>query len=239
MKKIFLALLFILLSQSLQARYYDPDMGRFASRDPIGYSDGMNLYAGYFAQSFDLDPSGTKSRIVKHDLKIITKWGDVTEVKKLRRNDESTRGQTAVEAHYNMSVISSRKGCPVNCKKIILLDNKWDDVDIYGFVLEKYKDSTGDPENRPNRTRTTSQHEQKHMDYAELYYKNREAIIIKWVTGRCEPDKKADERRNKIQEAFDKAFAGWRLLNEMLEVEDYKNDRTKLDKLRKDYEQYK
>ena len=58
MKKIFLGLLLTLLSQSLQARYYDPDMGRFASRDPIGYSDGMNLYAGYFAQSFDLDPTG-------------------------------------------------------------------------------------------------------------------------------------------------------------------------------------
>ena len=58
MKKIFLGLLLTLLSQFLQARYYDPDMGRFASRDPIGYSDGMNLYAGYFAQSFQMDPSG-------------------------------------------------------------------------------------------------------------------------------------------------------------------------------------
>lgn len=59
MEKIFLGLLFILLSQSLQARYYDPDMGRFASRDPLQYIDGMNLYAGYFAQSFQMDPMGT------------------------------------------------------------------------------------------------------------------------------------------------------------------------------------
>ena len=62
MKKIFLGLLFIFLSQPLQARYYDPDMGRFASRDPIGYSDGMNLYAGYFAQEFQLDPMGTEMK---------------------------------------------------------------------------------------------------------------------------------------------------------------------------------
>ena len=61
MKKIFLGLLFIFLSQSLQARYYDPDMGRFASRDPLQYIDGMNLYAGYFAQGFFLDPMGTTS----------------------------------------------------------------------------------------------------------------------------------------------------------------------------------
>ncbi len=27
-----------------RARYYDPEMGRFLSRDPIGYADGMGLY---------------------------------------------------------------------------------------------------------------------------------------------------------------------------------------------------
>jgi len=30
----------------LRARYYDPDVGRFISRDPIGYRGGINLY-GY------------------------------------------------------------------------------------------------------------------------------------------------------------------------------------------------
>jgi hypothetical protein len=35
-------------------------MGRFANRDPIGYQDGMNLYAGYFAQHFAVDPSGNR-----------------------------------------------------------------------------------------------------------------------------------------------------------------------------------
>lgn len=67
MKKIFLGLLFVLLSQSVHARYFDPEGGRFINRDPIEYIDGMNLYAGYFAQRFMIDPAGTtvKSPIVK------------------------------------------------------------------------------------------------------------------------------------------------------------------------------
>ena len=33
-------------------------MGRFISRDPLGYVDGMSLYGAYFAQGFALDPLG-------------------------------------------------------------------------------------------------------------------------------------------------------------------------------------
>ena len=42
-----------------RARYYSDELGRFISRDPLGYVDGMSLYAGYFAQRFEMDPSGT------------------------------------------------------------------------------------------------------------------------------------------------------------------------------------
>jgi len=28
----------------LRARYYEPSIGRFISRDPIGYEDGLNIY---------------------------------------------------------------------------------------------------------------------------------------------------------------------------------------------------
>ena len=38
-------------------RYYSAELGRFVSRDPIGYVDGMNLYRGYFVPNM-LDPSG-------------------------------------------------------------------------------------------------------------------------------------------------------------------------------------
>ena len=42
-----------------RARYFDTEMGRFVSRDPLGYVDGFGLYNAYFAMLFGLDPSGT------------------------------------------------------------------------------------------------------------------------------------------------------------------------------------
>jgi len=40
-----------------RARYYDPNLGEFISRDPLGYVDGMSLYRGYFVPG-GMDPSG-------------------------------------------------------------------------------------------------------------------------------------------------------------------------------------
>lgn len=40
-----------------RARYFDPELGRFVGRDPSGYPDGLNAYAGYFVPGH-LDPSG-------------------------------------------------------------------------------------------------------------------------------------------------------------------------------------
>lgn len=45
-----------------RARYFSDELGRFISRDPKGYIDGMSLYGGYFAESFNLDPDGLFSR---------------------------------------------------------------------------------------------------------------------------------------------------------------------------------
>jgi hypothetical protein len=41
--------------QFFRARYYSPELGRFISRDPLGFVDGMSLYRGYFV------PGGTDS----------------------------------------------------------------------------------------------------------------------------------------------------------------------------------
>lgn len=53
-----LFLLFALFQTAQAGRYYHSDYGRFVSRDPIGYVDGMSLYNAYFAERFALDPTG-------------------------------------------------------------------------------------------------------------------------------------------------------------------------------------
>ncbi len=40
-----------------RARYYHAELGRFLSRDPVGYLDGANLYRGYFVPN-RIDPFG-------------------------------------------------------------------------------------------------------------------------------------------------------------------------------------
>lgn len=44
-----------------RARMLHPLLGRFTQRDPLGYVDGMSLYAGYHLMSWGLDPSGMYS----------------------------------------------------------------------------------------------------------------------------------------------------------------------------------
>ena len=46
-----------------RARYYHAELGRFISRDPIGYVDGMNLYRAYFVPTY-VDPTG---QLMRHD----------------------------------------------------------------------------------------------------------------------------------------------------------------------------
>lgn len=41
-----------------RGRMYDAELGRFSNRDPAEYPDGYNLYAGYFAMRFGVDPTG-------------------------------------------------------------------------------------------------------------------------------------------------------------------------------------
>ena len=41
-----------------RARYYSTELGQFISRDPLEFVDGMNMYSGYFARQFAMDPNG-------------------------------------------------------------------------------------------------------------------------------------------------------------------------------------
>ncbi|WP_419194821.1 RHS repeat-associated core domain-containing protein [Novipirellula herctigrandis] len=52
-----------------RARMYDPVAGRFCSRDPIGYVDGLSLYGGYFVP-FGVDPFG-RAIVTTIDLDIL------------------------------------------------------------------------------------------------------------------------------------------------------------------------
>ncbi len=61
-----------------RARYYHAELGRFISRDPLGYVDGMSLYRAYFVPSF-VDPKGTITVKECTDL-VIDFWFDQEEV---------------------------------------------------------------------------------------------------------------------------------------------------------------
>jgi Novel toxin 16 len=51
---------------------YDASLGRFCSRDPVGYEDGPNLFRAYFSLN-KLDPSGLRSIAYEDD---ITSFGN-------------------------------------------------------------------------------------------------------------------------------------------------------------------
>lgn len=58
LKTFFITFIFIQFAQA--GRFYSEEQGRFIQRDPLGYVDGMSLYNAYFAENFNLDPTGLK-----------------------------------------------------------------------------------------------------------------------------------------------------------------------------------
>jgi RHS repeat-associated protein len=52
-----------------RARQYSPTLGRFVSRDPIGYVDGSSLYAAYFVPNYT-DPSGENLQLAYYSIMI-------------------------------------------------------------------------------------------------------------------------------------------------------------------------
>jgi len=102
--KLFIKTFFILftLMQVAQAgRMFDPEVGRFISRDPLGYVDGMSLYNGYFAESFAVDPTGlwTVERKREKKATATAEEGDtITSLaKKIKLNEEEYQKWADVE----------------------------------------------------------------------------------------------------------------------------------------------
>ena len=58
-----------------RARYFSDELGRFISRDPLGYIDGMGLYTAYFAEGFDFDPMGLSVvKVASFGIYVISKF---------------------------------------------------------------------------------------------------------------------------------------------------------------------
>lgn len=87
-QRLFTALLGLLFATVLTGQasaLYDPGVGRFCSRDPVGYVDGASMYRAYFAIK-SVDPSGlledgeiTRACIdeCKEHIRPNMPWGDV------------------------------------------------------------------------------------------------------------------------------------------------------------------
>ena len=56
-----------------RARYYSPQLGRFISRDPLGFVDGMNLSRAYFAPG-KVDPSGKGIATIAYGCESFRHW---------------------------------------------------------------------------------------------------------------------------------------------------------------------
>jgi RHS repeat-associated protein len=85
-----------------RARFWDPSLGRFVSRDPVGYVDGMNLYNGYFVPN-EMDPWGLWGTD-GHNILINEAFSDLPKniVSQLRRASagaDAPRYQTAATAY--------------------------------------------------------------------------------------------------------------------------------------------
>jgi RHS repeat-associated protein len=61
-------------------RYYDTGLGRFCSKDPIGYLDGPNLYNAYFVPN-TTDPSGLAFDFRKYTVGILQGPRAITRIK--------------------------------------------------------------------------------------------------------------------------------------------------------------
>jgi RHS repeat-associated protein len=89
----------------LQARYYDPAVGRFVSADPIGYKGGFNLYMYVSDNPVQLvDPQGLSPR--SDCLKDVDEW--------------EKAGQKLIDDNYACNLRRVDLVCAVECAPLLL-----------------------------------------------------------------------------------------------------------------------
>jgi RHS repeat-associated protein len=94
-----------------RARYYDANEGRFISRDPSGYVDGMNLYSGYFALN-SLDPTGTDKLSIITVSDVNSERGNVHGIR-VQVSDDRDRAQKGKLDSWHEEATCKITCCPV------------------------------------------------------------------------------------------------------------------------------
>ena len=113
-----------------RARYYSPELGRFISRDPLKFVDGMNLYAGYFVMWGGIDPTGMECNISATVGVLNPNFPDVTpseptgrekfndrvhELDKMRKNiNDVNQGKYKFNTESNKAKVEALMNYPVN-----------------------------------------------------------------------------------------------------------------------------
>lgn len=197
--KIFL-LIFTLLQAAQAGRYYHSDYGRFISRDPIGYQDGMSLYNAYFAERFALDPSGLVFKEIVNNVPL-------TAIQQIHRRYwgwTSTQVPPQIHGKDEIKTWKSDSGCW--CAKI----EKAKQIDLFAVTFNPT--TTIDVRGYEVLTQNfiidyIVPHEKRRRDAMkkgyEEYYKNIQ-LTGKWVSYcgvKCGPDK--DKLIAKLQKYLD------------------------------------
>lgn len=117
---VIFAFVFVAMLPSQAEAMYDPGTGRFMQRDPAGYVDGMNRYAGYHVMHGGVDPMGMKSLRI-----VITGRGA----------DPQTVGKNAILGNYDLKDKIYDKLTVPNDDKILI---DWDErIKLHEFLEDR------------------------------------------------------------------------------------------------------
>ncbi|WP_134928790.1 RHS repeat-associated core domain-containing protein, partial [Pseudomonas protegens] len=122
-------------------RYYDPEVGRFVSKDPISYAGGLNLYQYAPNPILWLDPLGLAKRGPKtngegpHN-EAIAAWG---------REAEAAGGKVIAGGGVKKEVLIATPGGDKQGRRPDIIIKQPDDTIIYGNVGRVKADGTPVP----------------------------------------------------------------------------------------------